>query len=196
MTVSQVYKELKEVGLLEARRATAPSSPRSVADAAPPGGRWACSAHRSIDRRGHGGRALRRRARRPVQCPHQPPHAHGQRFRGRGLRLVFVGLFDEATRAYGAEIRSHLPEGDRIQTTTLGEIAASDVARRRARQCRSRADPRSTARRRWPTSPGPKKPVLGVRFIPVRAHPHPARPDRSPARASASSRPSRSSCRS
>ena len=81
---------------------------------------------------------------------------------GRGLRLVFVGLFEEATRAYGADIRAHLPKGDSIQTTTMAEVAASDLARRRV----DNADLILTLFNRKAevaTLVGPKKPVLGVR---------------------------------
>ena len=179
MTVSQVYKELKEVGLLETKQGNGTFVSSSVGTQLRPEVAGPAAPHRSIARRGHGSRALRRRSRRPGQCPDQPPHAHGQRFRGRGLQLIFVGLFDEATRAYGADIRSHLPEGDRIQTTTLAEIAASDLARRRARQCRSRAHPVQPqgggGRTRRAEEAG-----AGRALHSFRAHPHPARPDRSP----------------
>ena len=84
---------------------------------------------------------------------------------GRGLRLVFVGLFEEATRAYGADIRGHLPKGDSIQTTTMAEVAASDLARRRI----DNADLVLTLFNRKAevaSLVGPKKPVLGVHYIP------------------------------
>src|SRR5262252_3119080 len=126
MTVSQVYKELKEVGLLETKQgngtfvsSSVGTQPRSevlglqqridqlledARAAGLSGGDLVALLHARINRRSPG---------------------------GRGLRLLFIGLFEEATRAYGADIGAHLPKGDSIQTTTLAEIAASDLARRR-----------------------------------------------------------------
>ena len=83
----------------------------------------------------------------------------------RGLRLVFVGIFEEATRAYGVDIQSHLPAGDTIQTTTLGAITSDDLARKRA----VNADLVLTlANRKNEVQEilGPKQRIMGVSYIP------------------------------
>ena len=165
MTVSQVYKELKEVGLLETKQGNGTFVSSSVGTQLRP---EVLGLQRRIDQlldeamaAGLSGADLaglvnaRINRRTPMDSVS----------RGRGLQLIFVGLFDEATRAYGADIRSHLPEGDRIQTTTLAEIAASDLARRRL----GNADLVLTLFNRKAevaALAGPKKPVLGVHYIP------------------------------
>src|SRR5262249_8004271 len=83
----------------------------------------------------------------------------------RSLRLVFVGLFEDATRAYGADIQARLPAGDSIYTTTLAEIAGNDLARRRMMN----ADLVLTLANRKAEvmeMVGPRKRVLGVSYIP------------------------------
>lgn len=160
MTVSQVYKELKEAGLLEAKPGNGTFVSSTVASGARPelrglqqridqlledalglglsGGELVALVNARINRRSPG---------------------------GRGLRLIFVGLFEEATRAYGADIRAHLPAGDSIQTTTLAEVAASELARRRL----VHADLVLTLFNRKTEVArlvGSKKPVLGVHYIP------------------------------
>src|SRR5579871_5884749 len=83
----------------------------------------------------------------------------------RGLHLVFVGIFEEATRAYGVDIQSHLPAGDSIQTTTLGAITSDDLARKRAMN----ADLVLTLANRKNELQeilGPKKRIMGVSYIP------------------------------
>ncbi len=83
----------------------------------------------------------------------------------RGLRLVFVGIFEEATRAYGVDIQSHLPAGDSIQTTTLGAITSDDLARKRAMN----ADLVLTLANRKNELQeilGRKKRIMGVSYIP------------------------------
>jgi hypothetical protein len=57
---------------------------------------------------------------------------HRARVVGRPLRIVFVGVFPEATRAYVAEIQRRLPRGDALTGITLDEFTRSDVARQRA----------------------------------------------------------------
>ena len=43
--------------------------------------------------------------------------------RPRPLRILMVGNFSDATRAYAEELRGHLPEGDEIEAAVLEEIA-------------------------------------------------------------------------
>src|SRR5439155_3737387 len=83
----------------------------------------------------------------------------------RGLRLVFVGIFEEATRAYGLDVQMRLPVGDSIHTTTLVAIASDELARKRALNAdlvltlaNRKADVREIL--------GAKIPVMGVSYIP------------------------------
>ena len=163
MTVSQVYKELKAVGLLETKPGHGTFVSTSVlaqvrpkllelqpridalldeADAAGlSAGDLVALVNARINRRTH---AMR------------------------GLRLVFVGIFEEATRAYGVDIRARLPEGDSIQTTTLSAISSNELARKRALN----ADLVLTlANRKADVLEilGPKKRVMGVSYIPSEA---------------------------
>jgi DNA-binding transcriptional regulator YhcF (GntR family) len=160
MTVSQVYKELKAVGLLETKPGHGTFVSTSVlaqvrpkllelqpridalldeADAAGlSAGDLVALVNARINRRTH---AMR------------------------GLRLVFVGIFEAATRAYGVDIQAHLPEGDSIQTTTLSAISSNELARKRALN----ADLVLTlANRKADVLEilGAKKRIMGVSYIP------------------------------
>jgi hypothetical protein len=160
MTVSQVYKELKAAGLLETkpghgtfvstsvlaqiRPQVLELQPRidALLDEAAAAGLTSADLVTLINAR------INRRNRAT-----------------RALRLVFVGIFEEATRAYGVDIQSHLPAGDTIQTTTLGAIASDDLARKRA----VNADLVLTlANRKNEVQEilGPKRRVMGVSYIP------------------------------
>ena len=160
MTVSQVYKELKAAGLLETKpgHGTFVSTsvlaqvkpqilelqPRidALLDDAAGAGLTSADLVTLINAR------INRR--NPV---------------ARRLRLVFVGIFEEATRAYGVDIQSHLPPGDSIQTTTMAAITSDDLARKRA----VNADLVLTlANRKNEVQEilGAKKRVMGVSYIP------------------------------
>ncbi len=160
MTVSQVYAALKQAGLLEARQGSGTFIASSVGAQVRP---EVLALQRRIDQlfedalaAGLSGAELASlvNARITRRVP-----------AGRGLRLLFVGLFEEATRAYGADVRAHLPEGDSIETTTIAEVKASDLARQRLRK----ADLVLTLfnrKAKVAALAGPKKPVLGVHYIP------------------------------
>jgi DNA-binding transcriptional regulator YhcF (GntR family) len=160
MTVSHVYKELKAVGLLETKPGHGTFVSTSVLAQVRPqvlelqpridallddaiaagltGAELVALVNTRISRRNH---AMR------------------------GLRLVFVGIFEEATRAYGVDIQSRLPAGDSIHTTTLSAIASDELARKRALN----ADLVLTlANRKADVLDilGPKKLVMGVSYIP------------------------------
>jgi DNA-binding transcriptional regulator YhcF (GntR family) len=83
----------------------------------------------------------------------------------KGLRLAYVGLFEEATEAYAADIRDRLPPGDTIQATTLSAVALPGPARRRALDADLILAP---ANRRADIHAilGKQKPVLGISHIP------------------------------
>jgi len=127
MTVSQVYKELKALGLLEARHGHGTYVSASVSAQIRP---QLLDLQRRIDllvddaaAAGLAGADLVALVNARINRRNLPR---------RGLRLVFVGLFEEATRAYGADIQARLPPGDAIATTTLSQIAGNDLARQRA----------------------------------------------------------------
>jgi DNA-binding transcriptional regulator YhcF (GntR family) len=160
MTVSQVYKELKDAGLLETKPGHGTFVSANVSAQARP---RLLEMQRRIDAlldeasaAGMGwpdlmGLINARINRRSLAMP--------------GLHLVFIGLFDEATRAYGEDIQARLPSGDMIWTTTFAEVARNQLARQRA----LKADLILTLGNRKNDAQdlvGPKKPVFGVTYIP------------------------------
>jgi DNA-binding transcriptional regulator YhcF (GntR family) len=127
MTVSQVYKELKAAGLLETKQGhgtfVSTSIPQQVRPAI-------LDLQLRIDQLLHDATAAGLTAPELVALINARMNRRGTTTQG--LRLVFVGLFEEATKAYGADIQARLPEGDVIHTTTLNEILTNDLARQRA----------------------------------------------------------------
>ncbi len=114
-TVSQVYKELLQEGLIE----TLAGKGTYVIDAAELPGRDFTAMHRAVDelieRAGVLGfelselaHVLQRKA-----STYTPPQA---------VELLFVGIFPEATRAYVEELRKRLGTADRLQAVTLREL--------------------------------------------------------------------------
>jgi DNA-binding transcriptional regulator YhcF (GntR family) len=160
MTVSQVYKELKAVGLLETKPGHGTFVSSSVLTQLRP---ELLELQRRVDQLFDDALAAGLSAGELVALVNARINRRG---RGpRGLRLVFVGLFEDATRAYGADIQARLPAGDSIQTTTIDEIAGNDLARQRAMN----ADLILTLANRKAEVieiVGPKKRVLGVSYIP------------------------------
>ncbi|MGH6928324.1 MAG: GntR family transcriptional regulator [Dongiaceae bacterium] len=160
MTVSQVYKELKATGLLETKPGHGTFINASVPAQVRP---QILELQRRVDQlvddavtAGLGGPEIVALVNARINRRNLPP---------RNLRLVFVGLFEEATRAYGVDIQARLPSGDTIQTTTLSEIAGNDLARQRA----INADLVVTLQNRRAEVleiVGQKKPVLGISYIP------------------------------
>jgi len=160
MTVSQVYKELKVVGLLETKPGQGTFISASVPSQVRP---QILDLQRRVDQlvddavvAGLGGPEIVALVNARINRRNMPP---------RPLRLIFVGLFEEATRAYGADIQARLPAGDAIQTTTLAEIQNNDLARQRA----INADLVLTLQNRRSEVleiVGAKKPVLGISYIP------------------------------
>jgi DNA-binding transcriptional regulator YhcF (GntR family) len=160
MTVSQVYKELKAVGLLETKPGHGTFVSNSVRAQVSP---QLLELQRRID-------ALLDEAAAADIGPADLVGLVNARINRRsrnapGLHLVFVGLFDEATRAYGEDIRGRLPKGDTIHTTTFAEIAGNELARQRALKAHLVL---TLANRKIdiPEIFGPKKPVFGVTYIP------------------------------
>jgi hypothetical protein len=160
MTVSQVYKELKAAGLLETKPGHGTFISASVPGQVRP---QILELQRRVDQlvddavaAGLGGPEIVALVNARINRRSLPP---------RNLRLVFVGLFEEATRAYGVDIQARLPSGDTIQTTTLSEIMSNDLARQRA----INADLILTLQNRRTDVleiVGQKKPVIGISYIP------------------------------
>jgi DNA-binding transcriptional regulator YhcF (GntR family) len=127
MTVSNVYAGLQEAGLIEAHRGQGTFVSRAAAGFARP---QLAALQRRVDEligaaaaEGIGTAELARLFNARL---------HRSQTTGRALRIVFVGVFVEATRAYVAEIQRRLPRGDTLTGTTLDEFARNDVARQRA----------------------------------------------------------------
>jgi DNA-binding transcriptional regulator YhcF (GntR family) len=160
MTVSHVYKALKASGLLETKPGHGTYVSASTAAQVRP---QIIELQRRIDRlvddaasAGLGGADLVALVNSRIYRQSRPP---------RGLRLVFVGIFEEATRAYGVDIQARLPDGDSVTTTTLSEIASNDLARQRALN----ADLILTLTNRKAEVAeivGTKKRVIGISYIP------------------------------
>jgi DNA-binding transcriptional regulator YhcF (GntR family) len=127
MTVSQVYKELKAAGLLETTQGHGTFVSRSIPQQIRPA---ILDLQLRIDQLLHDATAAGLSSAELVALMHARINRRGTTTQG--LRLVFVGLFEEATKAYGVDIQEKLPEGDVIQTTTLSEILTNDLARQRA----------------------------------------------------------------
>jgi DNA-binding transcriptional regulator YhcF (GntR family) len=160
MTVSQVYKELKAAGLLE----TKPGHGTFVSSTVRTQGRpRLLELQRRID-------ALLDEANAAGMSAADLVGLVNARINRRArpaprLHLVFVGLFDDATRAYGEDIQARLSSGDTIHTTTFREIAENELARQRV----MKADLVLTLANRkadLQESLGPKKQIFGVTYIP------------------------------
>ena len=163
MTVSQVYKELKAVGLLETKPGHGTFVSTSVlAQVRPKLLELQPRIDALLDEADAAGLSASDLVALVNARINRRTHAM------RGLRLMFVGIFEEATRAYGADIQARLPEGDSIQTSTIGAITTNELARKRALN----ADLVLTlANRRADVLEilGPKKRVMGVSYIPSEA---------------------------
>jgi DNA-binding transcriptional regulator YhcF (GntR family) len=163
MTVSQVYKELKAVGLLETKPGHGTFVSTSVlAQVRPKLLELQPRIDALLDEADAAGLSASDLVALVNARINRRTHAM------RGLRLMFVGIFEEATRAYGADIQARLPEGDSIQTSTIGAITTNELARKRALN----ADLVLTlANRRADVLEilGPRKRVMGVSYIPSEA---------------------------
>lgn len=160
MTVAQVYKELKAAGLIETTQGHGTFVSRSIPQQIRPA---VLDLQLRIDQLLHDATAAGLTAAELVALVNARINRRGAAVQR--LRLVFVGLFEEATRAYGVDIQEKLPEGDVIQTTTLSEILTNDIARRRAAD----ADLVLTlANRKAEVAEilGGKQRILGINYIP------------------------------
>jgi DNA-binding transcriptional regulator YhcF (GntR family) len=160
MTVSQVYKELKHAGLLETKPGHGTFVSASIPDQVRPA---ILDLQLRIDQLLHDATVAGLSGAELVALINARINRRG--IARQGLRLVFVGLFEEATKAYGADIQARLPDGDVITTTTMSEVAGNDLARQRA----INADLVLTlANRKADVAEmlGPKQRILGINYIP------------------------------
>src|SRR4030095_15107847 len=127
MTVSNVYAELQETGLIEAHRGKGTFVSRAAAGFARP---QLAVLQRRVDDLISGALAEGIGAAELARLFNA--RLHRSETTGRPLRMVFVGVFAEATRAYVVEIQRRLPRGQPLTGITLDEFARSDVARQRA----------------------------------------------------------------
>ena len=160
MTVSQVYKELKTAGLLETKQGHGTFVSASIPDQVRPA---ILDLQLRIDQLLHDATAAGLSSAELVALVNA--RINRRAVANQGLRLVFVGLFEEATKAYCDDIQAKLPDGDVIHATTLSEIAGNDLARRRA----INADLVLTLANRKTDAAeivGPKQRILGINYIP------------------------------
>jgi DNA-binding transcriptional regulator YhcF (GntR family) len=160
MTVSQVYKELKDAGLLETKPGHGTFVSASIPDQVRPA---ILDLQLRIDQLLHDATAAGLSSAELSALINARINRRG--VARQGLRLVFVGLFEEATKAYGADIQAKLPDGDAITTTTMSEVATNDLTRQRA----INADLVLTlANRKADVAEmlGPKQRILGINYIP------------------------------
>src|SRR5262249_40133997 len=129
MTVSQVYKELKAVGLLETKPGHGTFAATSVLAQVRP---KVLELQARIDSLLHEANSAGLSGADLVALVNA--RINRRSHAARGLRLVFVGIFEEATRGYGLDIQARLPAGDSIHTTTIGAITGNELARKRARK--------------------------------------------------------------
>jgi DNA-binding transcriptional regulator YhcF (GntR family) len=160
MTVSQVYKELKASGLLETKPGHGTFVSASIPDQVRPA---ILDLQLRIDQLLHDATAAGLSG---AELTALINARINRRAAGKqGLRLMFVGLFEQATKAYGADIQAKLPDGDVIQTTTMSEVTSNDLARQRTLN----ADLVLTlANRKADVAEmlGPKQRILGINYIP------------------------------
>ena len=161
VTVSQVYKELRDAGLLESHHGRGTFVATNGAGASEDQERT-LELHRQIDRLiatadAHG---VSRAELAGMVSARLGRHASSP-----GVRIAFVGIFPEATRSYAAELRAMLRPGDSVEATTINQLEA-DKNQRRAL---SRADLAvAVAHRKAQVQSvvGPRMPVATVNFIP------------------------------
>jgi len=113
-TVSQVYGELRQQGLLESQQGRGTFVPERL----PPQ-----PATEAMVALGHAVDAFFASAEahgfsRSAAAEAATVRAHRPARHGRAVRILFVGIFPDATLAYVEAIRRHLPPGDMLEWTT------------------------------------------------------------------------------
>lgn len=118
VTVSQVYKELQEAGLLASQQGRGTYVP----DRLPPTPEAGVLAalHRAVEDLFEKAEALGvtqlAAAEAAMLRASQMPTT------GRGLRLLYVGIYDKATEGYADHVRRHLPKTETVRATTFDRL--------------------------------------------------------------------------
>ncbi len=161
VTVSQVYKELQGAGLLESQHGRGTFVATS-GSSAPEGQERALELQRQIDRLiviadAHG---LTR-----VELSGMVNARLGRRASHQSIKLVFVGIFSEATRSYATDLRPLLHPGDTLDSTTLEHLEADPNALRGIKKADLLV---AIAHRKAQVQAvvGPRVPIATVNFIP------------------------------
>ncbi|WP_084327454.1 GntR family transcriptional regulator [Salinarimonas rosea] len=123
MTVSKVYDELREAGLI----ATKPGAGTYVAEIAP-GGLERMRALRRLQSRAEALFAEAEAAGLSAADVANLVSARAARGAPRGLALLFVGVFPDATRGYAEHLARHLEPRDRVDAATIDDLRAGAVA--------------------------------------------------------------------
>lgn len=118
-TVAQVYKELREAGLLCAQQGRGTFAPERL----PPQPEAAAlsALHQALE--GYFAAASALGFSRAEAAEAATLRASQFPQEGHGLELAFVGIYPEATEAYAEAIRAQLPRHDRITALTFAELA-------------------------------------------------------------------------
>ncbi len=160
-TVAQVYKELRGQGLLESQQGRGTFVPERLPPHQEPATMVAL--RRAVDTffaaavtLGFSRAAAAEAA--TLRATHAPT---GER----GLHVLFVGIFDDASEAYTAAIRDHLRRGDSIAWTTFEAGAVAPRADRRRPDVYVTVANRESELR---ALVGGSAPVLSLTFIPSR----------------------------
>ncbi len=161
VTVSQVYKELQSAGLLESQHGRGTFVNANGLNA-PEGQERALELQRQIDRLiaiadAHG---LSR-----VELSSMVNARLGRQASSQTIKLVFVGIFPEATRSYASELRPMLHPGDHVQATTLEQLQSHPSDLRSVRKADLLV---AIAHRKAQVQEvvGPRVPIATVNFIP------------------------------
>jgi DNA-binding transcriptional regulator YhcF (GntR family) len=130
VTVSQVYKELQQAGLLESQHGRG-TFVASNGSGAPKGQERALELQRRIDQLiviadAHG---LSR-----VELSGMVNARLGRHTSNQAVQIVFVGIFLEATRSYVTDLRPMLHPGDTLSATTIEQLEADQRALRSIRK--------------------------------------------------------------
>ncbi len=161
VTVSQVYKELQQGGLLESQHGRG----TFVADSGPG---TPDNQGRMLELQRHIDNLIGLAARLEISKSELALVLNarlGRHVSAEPLYLTFVGIFPEATRAYVADLRTMLEPRDRIEAVVLEQLEAEPKVLKAARRSDLII---TTAHRKAQVQGivGAKMPVVGLGFIP------------------------------
>ncbi len=123
VTVSHVYKELQEAGLLASQQGRGTYVPDRLPPTPEAGVLGAL--HRAVEdlfakAEAIGQTPLAAAEAAMLRASQMPPA-------GRGLRLLYVGIYEEATEGYADHVRRHLPKSDTLRATTFERLSSEGL---------------------------------------------------------------------